>query len=33
VIGGHQIEKIASPALAQRQAFSLLGTPIPVTLE
>ena len=32
-IGGHQIEKITTPTPAQRQAFRLLGVPIPVTLE
>jgi hypothetical protein len=32
-IGGHPIEKITTPAPAQRQAFDLLGTPIPITLE
>jgi hypothetical protein len=33
VIGGHQVEKITTPTPAQRQAFNLLGTPIPITLE
>jgi hypothetical protein len=33
VIGGHQIEKITTPTPAQRQAFDLLGAPIPITLE
>ena len=33
VIGGHQIEKITTPTQAQRQAFSLLGAPVPITLE
>jgi hypothetical protein len=33
VIGGHQIEKITTPTPTQRQAFDLLGTPIPITLE
>ena len=32
-IGGHQIEKITAPTPAQRQAFDLLGAPIPITLE
>jgi hypothetical protein len=32
-IGGHQIEKITTPTPAQRQAFDLLGAPIPTTLE
>jgi Transposase DDE domain len=32
-IGGHQIEKITKPTPAQRQAFDLLGAPIPITLE
>jgi hypothetical protein len=32
-IGGHQIDKITTPGPAQRQAFALLGTPIPITLE
>ena len=32
-IGGHQIEKITTPTPAQRQAFDLLGAPIPITLE
>jgi hypothetical protein len=33
VIGGHQIEKITTATRAQREAFDLLGTPIPITLE
>ena len=33
VIGGHQIEKITAPTPAQRQAFGLLGAPIPTSLE
>jgi hypothetical protein len=33
VIGGHQIDKIITPTPAQRQAFDLLGTPVPITLE
>jgi hypothetical protein len=32
-IGGHQIEKITTPTPTQRQAFDLLGTPTPITLE
>jgi hypothetical protein len=32
-IGGQQIEKITTPTPAQRQAFDLLGKPIPITLE
>ena len=32
-IGGHQIEKITTATPAQRQAFALLGAPIPITLE
>jgi hypothetical protein len=32
-IGGHQVEKITTPTAAQRQAFDLLGTPVPITLE
>jgi hypothetical protein len=32
-IGGHQIEKITTPTPAQRQAFDLLDTPIPITLQ
>jgi hypothetical protein len=32
-IGGHQVEKITTPTPAQRQAFDLLGAPIPITLE
>ena len=32
-IGGHQIEKITTPTPAQRQAFDLLGAPVPITLE
>ena len=33
VIGGHQIEKITTATHAQREAYELLGTPIPITLE
>jgi DDE family transposase len=33
IIGSHQIDKITTPAPAQRQAFALLGAPIPITLE
>jgi hypothetical protein len=33
VIGGHQVEKITTPTPAQKQAFDLLGAPIPITLE
>jgi transposase len=33
VIGGHQIEKLTTPTQAQGQAFSLLGAPVPITLE
>ena len=32
-IGDHQVEKITIPTPAQRQAFDLLGVPIPITLE
>jgi hypothetical protein len=32
-IGGHPIEKITTPTPAQQQAFGLLHTPIPITLE
>jgi hypothetical protein len=32
-IGGHQIEKITTATPAQRQAFTALGAPIPLTLE
>jgi DDE family transposase len=32
-IGGHQIEKLTTPTPAQRQAFDLLGAPIPITVE
>jgi transposase len=32
-IGGHQIEKITTPTPPQRQAFDLLGAPVPITLE
>jgi len=32
-IGGHQIDKIATPGPVQRQAFSLLQAPIPTTLQ
>jgi hypothetical protein len=30
---GHQIEKITTATPTQRQAFDLLGAPIPITLE
>jgi hypothetical protein len=33
VIGGHQVDKIITPTPVQRQAFTLLGATIPVTLE
>jgi Transposase DDE domain len=33
MIGGHQIEKLTTPTPAQRQAFGLLGAPVPITLE
>ncbi len=33
MIGGHQIEKITTPTPVQRQAFDLLGAPVPITLE
>jgi hypothetical protein len=33
VIGGHQIEKITTPTPTQRQAFDLLGAPVPISLE
>jgi hypothetical protein len=33
VIGSHQVEKITTPTQAQRQAFSLVGSPVPITLE
>jgi hypothetical protein len=33
VIGGHQIEKITTATRTQREAFELLSTPIPITLE
>jgi transposase len=33
IIGGHQIDKITTPGPVQRQAFALLGAPIPITLE
>jgi Transposase DDE domain len=33
MIGGHQIEKITTATPTQRQAFDLLGAPIPITLE
>jgi len=33
VIGGHQIDKLTTPTPAQRQAFDLLGAPVPITLE
>jgi Transposase DDE domain len=32
-IGGHQIDKITTPTPTQRQAFDLVGAPIPITLE
>jgi DDE family transposase len=32
-IGGHQIDKTATATSAQREAFQLLGAPIPITLE
>jgi Transposase DDE domain len=32
-IGGHQIDKITTATRAQREAFQLLGAPIPITLE
>jgi hypothetical protein len=32
-ISGHQIDKITTPTPTQRQAFDLLGAPIPITLE
>jgi hypothetical protein len=32
-IGGHQIEKITTPTQSQREAFDLLGAPVPITLE
>jgi hypothetical protein len=32
-IGDHQVEKITTPTPAQRQAFDLLGAPVPITLE
>jgi hypothetical protein len=32
-IGGNQIEKITTSTPAQRQAFDLIGAPIPITLE
>jgi Transposase DDE domain len=32
-IGGHQIDKITTATRAQREAFRLLGAPIPITLE
>jgi len=32
-IGGQQIDKITTPAPAQREAFALLGAPIPTSLE
>jgi hypothetical protein len=32
-IGSHQIDKITTPTPTQRQAFDLLRTPIPITLE
>jgi hypothetical protein len=33
IIGSHQIGKITTPGPIQRQAFALLGAPIPITLE
>jgi hypothetical protein len=33
VIGGQQIDKITTPTPAQREAFQLIGAPIPITLE
>jgi len=33
VIGGSQIDKLTTPTPAQRQAFDLLGAPIPITLK
>ncbi len=33
VIGGQQIDKITTPTPAQREAFHLIGAPIPITLE
>ena len=32
-IGGHQIDKLTTPTPAQRQAFDLIGAPIPITLQ
>jgi len=32
-IGGQHIDKITTPTSAQREAFRLIGTPIPITLE
>ena len=32
-IGDHQVEKITIPTPAPRQAFDLLGVPIPITRE
>lgn len=32
-IGGQHIDKITTPTPAQREAFRLIGTPIPITLE
>src|SRR5436190_1292499 len=32
-VGGHQIEKITTPTPAPRQAFTLLGATIPITLQ
>jgi hypothetical protein len=32
-IGGHQIDKITTATPVQRQAFDLLGAPIPITME
>ena len=33
MIGSHQIEKITTPTTARRQAFDLLPTPVPITLQ
>ena len=33
IIGGHQIDKITTATPVQRQAFDLLGAPIPITME
>jgi hypothetical protein len=32
-IGGHQIDKLTTPTPAQRQAFDLIGAPVPITLQ